>query len=258
MRMQTIQHRLSTQPIGFLTSTVKALRQVRPLSIKGRLNCCYEIIHLWLAKHGHISLIEKRRNFGGDNGTSRCEILKKLHRIHMTCVVVDSKRQQGHIRMSQIPGESAIRSRTQKVNMREAIPITHVRTLVRLAHRTHKEICPFRCTLHERFKHAQIKLVGINRSNKDQNRTLSLRPIRRLRKESLMSLAKVISISNITEGITPGIERSKLLMQLRRCGEQSINRRAKIPLSRLNHLRWHSWLCLNTINAQINGSLELT
>ena len=206
---EAIEHRLGSRAIGMPLGTLKPPLKGRPLPCQRLLNRRFKRGHLRFTQESHIPLFTQ----GGDRrshhrATSR-QVLEEFHRVHVTGVVVDLQRQQGHIGMGEIGGEAGVRPRTQLMHVGEALPSADVCTGIGLANRPDEQVGPMGGSLDQGLEHVEIELVGIDRTDEDEHRPLGGRPINRARKIGLERMTKMDSISHIAETMAAGIQRSK-------------------------------------------------
>ena len=174
----------------------------------------------------------------------------------MTGVVVDLQRQQRHIGMGEICGETGVGPRAQLMHMGKALPGADVSAGIGLPHRTDEEISPMGGSLHQGLEHGEIELVGINGTNENQHWTIGRRPIRGAGKIGLEGLTEMGGISHIAKTMAAGIQRPERGLQFRRGGEQRVHQRAEITLRILQRLHWHPRLRLNAIHAEIHRGMK--
>ena len=139
----------------------------------------------------------------------------------------------------------------------QAFKRRNIRCWIRFSDRTDEDISPLRRGWRQTLEHRQIQFVGIDRTDEDQHGPLNRWPVDWGVPLRLKRLAEVVGIRHIPEIVTPRIQGSKRLQQLRSRREQGIGGSAEIPFCRFQSGHRHPRLRLDPINTVINHSVKL-
>ena len=254
---QALEHGGRPAAVGVASGPFQALVLGWPLSCQSLADRLLE--RHWFRRNqpSRIPLIRERRNVRGYHRQAGRKVLEELHRVHMAGVVVDLQRQQGNIGLSQISRQGGVRPRPEHMHVGQAFKRRNIRCWIGFSDRTDEHVSPVRSGSRQTLEHRQIQFVGIDRTDEDQHGPLNRWPVVWGGPLRLKRLAEVVGIRHIPEIVTPRIQGSKRLLQLRSCCEQGIGGSAEIPFCRFQSRHRHPRLRLDPINTVINHGVKL-